>query len=83
MRKIVQIIPAQPGTIVRFVLTDGQAVTKPVVCWALSEWYDSDGMTSEVVPMVLDYPNDIVAAWDVNIPDLATSVIELPQVEHL
>ncbi len=81
MRKILQLIPAQPGTVVRFFAPDGQTMTKPVVCWALAEWYDSDGMTTQVVPMVLDSPNGVVVLWDMDIPDPSSCAIELPQVE--
>ncbi len=33
----IQILPAHYCTVVRFVLTEGQTMTKPVVCWAWSE----------------------------------------------
>jgi hypothetical protein len=78
MRKILQIIPAQPGTVAVAVI-DTQTQRLPVVCWALIESQDSTGFfgepssppTTGVEPMVLikGYP---VLLWDIQSLDVRT-----------
>jgi hypothetical protein len=82
MKKILQIIPAQPGTVAVAVI-DTQTQRLPIVCWALIESQDDRDFfgepsppTTGIEPMVLfkGYP---VLLWNIRSLDISNTNIEI------